>query len=86
MRLKYSEKENLPSSRERKRRVRCQFDPEIALDEQYINARVETFQKYREKQAPLRVLEVLATNKQLQEQKNLIFLHCKNNTIDITKR
>lgn len=56
MRIKCAEKENLPSSRERKRRVRGQFDPEIVFDEQYINARVEAFQKYREKQAPLRVL------------------------------
>lgn len=66
MRIKYAEKENLLSSREGKRKLRGQFDFEIAFDEQYMNARVEAFQKYREKQAPLRVLEVLATNRQLQ--------------------
>lgn len=39
------------------------------------------FLKYREKQTPLKVLEILATDQQLLEQKNLIFLHCRHQII-----
>ncbi len=86
MRIHLENKENAVLIKEKCFNTRGYYDPELPYDSAFLNAKVEAFQKYRERQTPLKVFDALASNKQLKTQRNLILMHCKNKLVEATQK